>query len=420
MRPTVRVAALAALASALAPVATVAGPVARSEIVVPDDVATLQLAISQARPGDTITLSPGTYPGGNVVPPEKHDITIRGADRNRVVLDGADRRKNAIVVRANGVSILNMSAHGFRVNAFYWEGGDGFRASYLTAWNVGGYGIYVEDGEGGVLDHDYVSGAADAAYYVGECRPCRATISQVVGRLSAVGYSGTNATGVVIRDSVWDRNGAGIVPNTYANEALPPQARTTIVRNTVMNSGRARVPIRTALAGFVGIGIAVAGGNQNTISGNRVAHSERYGVAVFPTARFVVFDPNAVEPGPPWRPRANRISGNTVTGSGRADLALARGSGSGNCFTANVAGRTLPDGLQTATCAASSPPGDAGVAAVLTRPVRVMVNETIRRRNPPPYTTMPAPPPQPSMPSGASQPKPPPPRPARAVRRTTP
>src|SRR4051794_36204281 len=59
--------------------------------------------------------------------------------------------------------------------------------------------------ETGVVDHDYVSGAADAAYYVGECRPCRATIAHVVARLSAVGYSGTNATGVTIRDSLWDR-----------------------------------------------------------------------------------------------------------------------------------------------------------------------------------------------------------------------
>src|SRR4030095_9882728 len=137
------------------------------------------------------------------------------------------------------------SAHNFLENAFYWLGGDRFRASYLTAWNVRGYGSDVEAGEEGVLDHDYVSGAADAAYYVGECRPCRATISRVVARLSAVGYSGTNATGVVIRASVWDRNAAGIVPNTYANEALPPQAKTTIARNLVTNSGRARVPIRT-------------------------------------------------------------------------------------------------------------------------------------------------------------------------------
>ena len=231
------------------------------------------------------------------------------------------------MVRADGVSILNMSAHNFSENAFYWVGADRFRASYLTAWNVRGYGIYVEDSERGVVDHDYVSGAADAAYYVGECKPCRTTISDVVATLSAVGYSGTNATGVVIRDSVWDRNGAGILPNTYANEALPPQARTTIVGNRVTSSGRARVPIRTALAGFVGIGIALAGGNDNVVRGNRVTRSERYGIAVFPTARYISFNPSIPEPGPPWRPSGNRIARNVVTGSGRADLALAAARG---------------------------------------------------------------------------------------------
>ena len=216
---------------------------------------------------------PARTPAATSSRPTKHDITIRGADRNDVVLDGADARRNGIVVHADGVSILNLSAHNFPRNAFYWEGADRFRASYVTVWNVGSYGIYAEDSEQGVLDHDYVSGAGDAAYYVGECKPCAATLSRVVARLSAVGYSGTNATGVVIRDSVWDRNGAGIVPNTYANEALPPQSRTTIVRNTVTKSGRARVPIQTPLAGFIGIGIAVAGGNENASGKSR--HAKR-------------------------------------------------------------------------------------------------------------------------------------------------
>jgi Right handed beta helix region len=371
------------------------------EIHVPQDVPTLQLAIVQAEPGDTIVLDPGVYPGGNVVPPAKHDITIRGADRNEVVLDGADTRKNGIVVHADGVSILNMSAHNYLENAFYWQDADRFRASYLTAWNVRGYGIYVEDGRIGTIDHDYVSGAADAAYYVGECRSCHATISNVVAALSAVGYSGTNVTGVTIRDSVWDRNGAGIVPNTYANEALPPQGQTEIAGNTITRSGRAPVPIRTALAGFVGIGIAIAGGNDNSVHDNRVTRSERYGVAVFSTARFVTFDPQLErDPGPPWRPHRNRVAGNVVTGSGIADLALAAGSGRGNCFTGNAAGTSLPSRLQSETCAGASPVGDRGVASVLTARVRRMFYDTLRRRSPPPYTSMPVPPPQPGLPAG--------------------
>lgn len=395
----VPVALLAGLGLLVGPLGTTTGsPASISEIRVPEDVPTPQRAIAQATPGDTIVLAAGTYPGGYVVPRQKRDLTIRGVDRNAVVLDGADRRRNGIVVHADGVSILNMSAHNFRENAFYWDGADRFRASYLTVWNVGEYGIYVEDGERGAIDNDYVSGAARAAYYVGECRPCGATLSRVVATLSAVGYSGTNATRITIRDSVWDRNGAGIVPNTYANEALAPQERATIVRNVVTRSGQARVPIRTALAGFVGIGIAVAGGNENVIGRNRVTGSERYGIAVFPTARFVVFDPGVAEPGPPWRPRGNRVFGNVVRGSGRADVALARGSGRANCFRANLGARSLPPGLQVRTCARVSPPGDASVAADLTRPVRVMLEETLRRRSPPPYTSMPTPPPQPTMP----------------------
>jgi Right handed beta helix region len=367
------------------------------DIRVPQDVAALQLAIAQARPGDRILLDAGTYPGGNVVPSAKHDITIAGVDRNAVVLDGGDRRRNGIVVHGDGVSILNMSAHNFLENAFYWNGADRFRASYLTAWNVRGYGIYIEDGEDGVIDHSYVSGAADAAYYIGECRPCRATIANVVAVRSAVGYSGTNSTGVLIRDSIWRGNGAGIVPNTFANEALPPEQRTTIVRNVVTRSGREPVPIHTAIAGFIGIGIAVAGGFENVVRDNRVTASERYGVAVFSTARYVTFNPQTPEPGPRWRPRGNRVTGNVVTASGRADLALASGSGPRNCFAANTVRKTLPTNLQTADCTSASPDGDRGVAAVVTAPVQEMFRETLRRRKPPDFSSLPPPPPQPNM-----------------------
>jgi hypothetical protein len=377
-----------------------AEPSARStvDIRVPQDAPTLQAAIAEAQPGDSIVLDAGTYPGGAVVPAAKHDITIVGVDRNKVVLDGGDARKNGIVVRADGVSILNLSAHNFLENAFFWVGADRFRASYVTAWNVRSYGIYVEDGQDGIIDHSYVSGAADAAYYVGECRPCRATIANVVAVRSAVGYSGTNSTGVLIRDSIWRENGAGIVPNTYANEALPPEARTTIVRNVITRSGRERVPIRTALAGFIGIGVAIAGGNENIVRDNRISESERYGIAVFSTARYVTFNPSAREPGPRWRPRGNRVTSNVVSGSGRADLALASGSGPGNCFAANTAGATLPHDLQTEACAGASSAGDRGVAAVLAARVQRMFDETLRRRRPPSYTSLPAPPPQPGMP----------------------
>src|SRR5919202_7047574 len=153
-------------------------------VLVPQDAPSVQAGVNAAAPGDTVLVDRGTYPGGVVVPKSKPNLTIRGVDRNAVVFDGADARDDAIDVRADGVTLQNLSAHDFRKNAFYWDGVTGFTGSYLTVWNVLGYGIYSEDSTGGLIEHDYVSGAADAAYYVGECNPCNSTIRRVVARLS--------------------------------------------------------------------------------------------------------------------------------------------------------------------------------------------------------------------------------------------
>ena len=375
------------VAAALAVVLSVSAGVIR----VPQDAPTIQAAVAAAAPGDTILVDRGTYPGGVVVPEDRPNLTIRGVDRNAVVFDGQDARDDAIDVRADGVTLQNLSAHDFRRNAFYWDGVTGFTGSYLTAWNVLGYGIYSEDSTDGLIEHDYVSGAADAAYYIGECNPCRSTIRQVVARLSAVGYSGTNASGaLVIRDSVWDRNGAGILPNSLADEADPPQHDMLIVGNTVTRSGRARVPLNTPLAGYYGIGIGVAGGNGNRVLRNTVTGSRRYGIAVFSTP-FRVQTPR-----PPWRPQANAVRGNAVSGSGLADLAVSASARGGNCFRGNRASTALPARLQKRSCGRSG--GDRRVARALEVPFRTLMNRAFRAIRPIPYTSVPPPPPQPSWP----------------------
>jgi parallel beta helix pectate lyase-like protein len=373
----------------LAAVLAVAVSVSAGVIRVPQDAPTIQAAVTAAAPGDTILVDRGTYPGGVVVPAGKPRLTIRGVDRNAVVFDGAGARDDAIDVHADGVTLQNLSAHDFQKNGFYWDGVSGFTGSYLTVWNVLGYGIYSEDSTGGLVEHDYVSGAADAAYYVGECNPCDSTLRHVVARLSAVGYSGTNASGgLVIRDSLWDRNGAGILPNSLADEADPPQHDALIIGNTVTRNGRARVPLATPLAGYYGVGIGIAGGNRNRVLRNTVTGSRRYGIAVFSM-------PYRVQtPRPPWRPQANAIRANAVRGSGLADLALSASARAGNCFRGNRAATTMPSRLRKGSCRAG---GDRRVSRALEAPFRTLLGRAIRAIRPIPYTSVPPPPPQPSL-----------------------
>jgi hypothetical protein len=353
---------------------------------VPGDYATIQAAIAASKPGDVILLAEGTYPGGVVVPDDHAGITIRGVDRNGVIFDGRGNLLNAIEVEADDVTLENMSAHDFGGNGFYWEGVTGYAGRYLTVWNVGLYGIYSIESRDGVFEQSYVSGAADAAFYIGECQPCGATLRGLTARLSAVGYSGTNASGnVVVEDSLFEENATGILPNSYDTAHVPPPQRQSIFRrNTVRDSGRVPTPRATPLGGFYGIGIGIAGGSENVVDQNVVTGSSRYGIAVFSTV-----DRAAV-----WTASENRIVGNSISGSGIADLALADGSGDGNCFTENDAPTTDPPDL-AGTCS-SDGDGSAGAAAVLVVPPPVAMEGLPEA---PPYSDMPRPPPQPSMPA---------------------
>jgi Right handed beta helix region len=362
---------------------------------VPQEYATVADAIEAARPGEVIVLDRGTYPGGVVVPEDRPGITVRGVDRNAVVMDGQNMREHAIEILADDVTVENLSVHDFTGNGVYWEWQEGFAGRYLTVWNVGLYGIYTLQSEGGVIEHSLVSGAADAAFYIGECQRCEARLSDVVARLSAVGYSGTNASGVVIEDSLFDRNGAGILPNSYdVGLAPPPEGSSRFERNVVTGSGTEPVPVVTPLAGFVGLGIGIAGGVDNVVEGNEVTGSTRYGIVVFPTM---------IDPELQWVPEGNLVRRNVVTRSGVTDLALSAGSGPGNCFEDNTYDSSSPEGLDGAPCdATTAGPASDEVASALALPLDTARDGPGDVPLAPFYAEMPTPADQPSMPGTGS------------------
>jgi hypothetical protein len=150
------------------------------------------------------------------------------------------------------------------------------------------------------------------------------------------------------------------------------------------------VPLNTPLAGYYGIGIGVAGGNENRALRNTVTGSRRYGIAVFST-------PYRVQTRrPPWRPEANAVRENAVRGSGLGDLAVSASARGGNCFRGNRASKTLPAGLQKRSCRAAG--GDRRVARALEAPFQTLMNRALLAIRPIPYTSLPPPPPQPSWP----------------------
>ena len=260
-----------------------------------------------------VLVAPGVYHETVVVTTPY--VTIRGEDRNRTILDGEDqlperdprdrgrrrgrREPDGAPLRPERRSVDRASS--------------ATAASYLTAYNNGDYGIYAFDSRLGRFDHSYAGGSPDSGFYIGQCYPCHALITDVLAETQRLGYCGTNAGGdLAIVNSEWRDNLAGIVPNTLDSEAVPPQ-RDVLIAGQLrprqqLDDARTR---RTSAYPTYGIGILIAGGVENTITQNLVEDHDTYGIAILPN-----LDANF------WVTRDNHVVNNVVVRSGRADLAL--------------------------------------------------------------------------------------------------
>ena len=301
---------------------------------VPDDYDTIQAAVDDADTEDLVLVGPGVYEEAVEVR-ETPRLTIRGTDRNEVILDGGFEREDAIFVTADDVVLENLTARHYTRNGFFWTGVAGYRGSYLTAYNNRLYGVYAFDSVHGTFERSYASGHTDSGFYVGQCSPCHAIVEKVRSENNAIGYSGTNSGGyLTIKDSVWRHNMGGIVPNSLDTEADPPQDAARIENNLVESNHNADAPDHSFGYAAFGTGINVAGGRDDQIVGNTVRDHANFGIVLVP-----MIDQNV------YRPTNNLVRGNAVSGSGRADLALGSPQGGGNDFLDNDVESARPASL---------------------------------------------------------------------------
>jgi len=303
---------------------------------VPQDAPDITAAVDQVAPGGLVLVAPGTYQESVTI--TKAGVTLRGLDRNQVILEGDGKRTNGITVGAASVTVENLTVRNYLLNGVLvtgvldehnvgiGRGSDGyehldtekyppvhgFSVRYVTAVNNGLYGIYAFNRNDGTIADSYASGSADSGIYVGQCESCNIVVTRNVAEHNAVGYENANASGVTIAANRFTDNRVGLTMLSDYQEAYAPQRRSVVVGNLVAGNNEEQSP-EQADGGF-GVGIGLAGTDGVVVVRNRVEDNQSMGLAVAPTE-----DLPAVR---------NRVARNEFAGN-RVDVSFASSAQSG-------------------------------------------------------------------------------------------
>ncbi|MEM8707251.1 MAG: hypothetical protein AAGE98_12390, partial [Actinomycetota bacterium] len=315
---------------------------------VPQDYATIQEAVDAAEPGDLVLIDEGTYNESVVV--ETDNVVIRGVDRQTVVLDGmhSEEMANGIIVFGNGVAVENLTVQNYFSNGVFFTGDydsdfilRGYRVSYVNALNNRVYGIYAFNAEYGLIDNTYAAGHTDSGYYVGQCQPCNAVLSNNLSEYNTLAYSGTNAGGdLYIVNNEFRMNRVGVTPNTLNSEELAPQRGATFAGNWIHTNGNPE----TSKGGDIwelayGVGMVLPGANENLVTRNLIENNRNGGVAV-----SFLPDGDTL-----WLAENNTITDNVMRGNGIDVVMVDQGgfASLGNCFAGNTFDTSRPADIDT-------------------------------------------------------------------------
>jgi hypothetical protein len=354
---------------------------------------TIQDAVDDAKKNTTINVKPGTYKEGVLAQGHKYDgLTIQGTkkDASKVVLQGKNAKdpdgqpaNNGIeTVKADDVTLKNMTAKNYLANGFHVVDCDGYLMDNLVGDHNRAYGLFAFDCIGGRMTNSVGFGQGDSAFYVGETpvqsNPKTTKLDHLDGHENVLGYSGTNSKYVTITKSAFYNNGVGVVPNTLDSERFEPTADGVIKDNaifwnnfnyflpnsgvgTVGNGGLGTVEGIGTIQYPTGIGVVLLGADGWVVEDNEIFGN-------FKAGTWTVSDPtnegdNAISMNNQW---LNNQMGRGGTDTNQVDF-FSDGSGSANCFSGNVSSTfdpssSTPNAVLYPTCPAPAGTGGNGAS----------------------------------------------------------
>lgn len=273
----------------------------------------IQKVVEQAQPGDTVVIMPGTYNQGVVV--KRNNITLIGQPdgATRPILDGQGQIGNGIIACGDNFTVENLHLKNFQANGVLTNGPDGVVMRNIFAENTGEYGLFPVHSKNVLLEKNVVTGANDAALYVGQSDGVVMRENEAYGNVT--GLEIENTSNAIAENNYLHDNTAGllvfVLPDLDRKEASNNLVRNNrIIANNHENFAKPGSVVSNVPPG---VGIILLGPDQTVITENEIRDHRSAGIAMVSLRTFF---PERKEFDVGTEPENNRIYGNTMVNNG--------------------------------------------------------------------------------------------------------
>ncbi len=347
---------IAYMACAAAVVATCLGaasPVAAhrtTHVVQPGQ--SIQQAVDEAQPGDTVLVLPGTYYESVTV--STPGLTLRGLGRQTVIRPATGTAAGTCAEGGNGicvvgtkdrdvegVTVASLTVTGFTKAGVFAQATDGLTVRNVAAVKNKVWGIAQERSVHSTFLRNLAQDNGDAGLFLANTVNAEEGARDTGGTLVAHNRLEGNRIGVTVRrlrnltvaENYVTGNCAGVF--VVGDENKPKAGDITVAENSILANNKS-CPATDRLPALQGSGIVLTGAEQTRVTANVITdHSGRS-----PLSGGIVLFKSMVGA----TSEQNRISANRLENNSPADL-VNTDTGEGNTFTGNFCRASQPAGL---------------------------------------------------------------------------
>jgi parallel beta-helix repeat protein len=284
----------------------------------------IQAAVDQARPGDAVEVEPGTYRESVLV--DVDGITLRGLvkDGQRAVLDGEGERADAVIASGHRFTIEGFAVRDYTSNGITVHGSTGVVFRDLLVEKTGLYGVYPVECRDVLVERVRVTGARDAAIYVGQSRDVVVRDNEVRGNVTGIEIE--NSVNALVEGNLAHDNTGGILVFLLPNNPSKTGRDTRVLRNRVLANNHPNFGEPGSIVSQVppGTGVFIMAADATEVAHNEIRGNDSFGIAVVSLAQAFPKG-QAFDVGPV--PEGTLVHANVLEGNGRNPAPAVRAVG---------------------------------------------------------------------------------------------